>query len=161
MSVDPDLRLIVVFLVQHNGFPGPDGNQAYPTFLKAAVASVKKPPAPPTAPQFPHQEVRHGQPLQTACQVLEGLVAQPFCPAQPAGRDEQLPPGQVGIEVGLFRNVAELLPVCGKVFLNFAAVELNQPSRRLEQSGQHFHRGALAGTVGAKASEHLTWAQRE
>ena len=64
MTVDPDLGLIAIFLVQADGFPGPDGDQAHPTFLKAAVDSVKKVPPPPVAPRYPHHEVRHGQTVE-------------------------------------------------------------------------------------------------
>jgi CubicO group peptidase (beta-lactamase class C family) len=36
MEIDPERKLILIFMVQHAGWPGPDGNQALPTFHKAA-----------------------------------------------------------------------------------------------------------------------------
>ena len=36
MQVDPKRRLVLVFLVQHAGYPGKDGDRIYPTFEKAA-----------------------------------------------------------------------------------------------------------------------------
>jgi CubicO group peptidase (beta-lactamase class C family) len=37
MKIDPERGLIVVFLVQHAGFPGRDGDKIFPTVMKAAI----------------------------------------------------------------------------------------------------------------------------
>jgi CubicO group peptidase (beta-lactamase class C family) len=37
MWIDPQRQLITVFMVQHAGFPGPDGNRVQATFAKAAT----------------------------------------------------------------------------------------------------------------------------
>ena len=37
MTIDPARGLIFVFLVQHAGYPGPDGDKILPTFRKAAI----------------------------------------------------------------------------------------------------------------------------
>ncbi len=36
MGIDPTRGLVTVFLVQHAGYPGPDGGKIHPAFLKAA-----------------------------------------------------------------------------------------------------------------------------
>jgi CubicO group peptidase (beta-lactamase class C family) len=42
MSIDPARGLIFVFLVQHAGYPGSDGDKIFPAFLKSAVAEFGK-----------------------------------------------------------------------------------------------------------------------
>ncbi len=42
MAVDPGRRLVTVFLVQHDGYPG-DGDRAYPAFVKAAEEAFARP----------------------------------------------------------------------------------------------------------------------
>jgi CubicO group peptidase (beta-lactamase class C family) len=42
MTVDPEKGLVLVFLVQHAGYPGKDGGKIRPTFMKAAVAKFGK-----------------------------------------------------------------------------------------------------------------------
>ena len=38
MTIDPARGLIFVFLVQHAGYPGTDGDKVLPTFMKSAIA---------------------------------------------------------------------------------------------------------------------------
>jgi CubicO group peptidase (beta-lactamase class C family) len=42
MAIDPARGLIVVFLVQHAGFPGRDGDKIFPTVMKAAIERLGK-----------------------------------------------------------------------------------------------------------------------
>jgi CubicO group peptidase (beta-lactamase class C family) len=42
MTVDPRKGLVMVFLVQHDGYPGKDGDKIRPTFVKAAVEKYGK-----------------------------------------------------------------------------------------------------------------------
>ena len=42
MSIDSRRGLITVFMVQHAGFPGPDGGKVHPTFMKAANDAFAK-----------------------------------------------------------------------------------------------------------------------
>lgn len=42
MQIDPPHQLITVFMVQHAGFPGPDGNRVLPTFTKTATEAFGK-----------------------------------------------------------------------------------------------------------------------
>ena len=42
MAIDPEHVLIVVFLVQHAGFPGRDGDKLFPIVMKAAIESFGK-----------------------------------------------------------------------------------------------------------------------
>jgi CubicO group peptidase (beta-lactamase class C family) len=42
MSIDPDRGLITVFMVQHAGYPGTDGNKIHPAFTKAAFDAFGK-----------------------------------------------------------------------------------------------------------------------
>jgi hypothetical protein len=42
MAIDPEHGLIVVFLVQHAGFPGRDGDKIFPKVMKAAIESFGK-----------------------------------------------------------------------------------------------------------------------
>jgi hypothetical protein len=42
MWIDPQRQLITVFMVQHAGFPGPDGNRVQATFAKAATEAFAK-----------------------------------------------------------------------------------------------------------------------
>jgi CubicO group peptidase (beta-lactamase class C family) len=42
MSIDPDRGLITVFMVQHAGYPGTDGNKIQPAFTKAAFDAFGK-----------------------------------------------------------------------------------------------------------------------
>lgn len=42
MGLDPGRGLVTVFLVQHAGYPGPDGPKIHPAFVKAAVAAFGK-----------------------------------------------------------------------------------------------------------------------
>jgi len=37
MVIDPERGLIVVFLVQHAGFPGRDGDKIFPTVMRTAI----------------------------------------------------------------------------------------------------------------------------
>jgi CubicO group peptidase (beta-lactamase class C family) len=39
MGIDPEHRLVTVYLVQHTGFPGIDGGKIHQAFMKAAIAS--------------------------------------------------------------------------------------------------------------------------
>lgn len=40
--IDPEHQLVTVFMVQHAGFPGPDGGKILPTFTKAALEAFAK-----------------------------------------------------------------------------------------------------------------------
>jgi CubicO group peptidase (beta-lactamase class C family) len=40
MAIDPEHRLVTVYLVQHAGFPGIDGGKIHQAFMKAAIASL-------------------------------------------------------------------------------------------------------------------------
>jgi len=42
MKIDPERGLIMVFLVQHAGFPGRDGDKIFPAVLKAAIERYGK-----------------------------------------------------------------------------------------------------------------------
>jgi CubicO group peptidase (beta-lactamase class C family) len=42
LRIDPQHQLVTVFMVQHAGFPGPDGGKIRPTFIKAAVDTFGK-----------------------------------------------------------------------------------------------------------------------
>jgi CubicO group peptidase (beta-lactamase class C family) len=42
MQIDPKRQLVLVFLVQHGGYPGKDGDKIYPTFEKAALEKFGK-----------------------------------------------------------------------------------------------------------------------
>jgi CubicO group peptidase (beta-lactamase class C family) len=42
MAIDPARGLIVVFLVQHAGFPGRDGDKIFPTVMKTAIERFAK-----------------------------------------------------------------------------------------------------------------------
>src|SRR5205823_1263519 len=42
MWIDPEQNLVMVFMVQHNGFAGPDGGNIRPAFRKAAVDAFGK-----------------------------------------------------------------------------------------------------------------------
>jgi CubicO group peptidase (beta-lactamase class C family) len=42
LDIDPDRGLVTVFMVQHAGFPGVDGNRIQDTFMKAAVSAFGK-----------------------------------------------------------------------------------------------------------------------
>ena len=68
---------------------------------------------------------------------------------------------EVSVDVGFFRDVADLRLVRDQVVLNVLAVEVNRAERRRHQPGEHFHRGRLAGSVGAEVAEHLPRADGE
>src|ERR1051326_3896227 len=55
----------------------------------------------------------------------------------------------------LLGDVADLALVCLQAVANVAPVKLDFSRRRLDQPGQHFDRGALAGPVGPQISENL------
>ncbi|MDB5351822.1 MAG: estB 2 [Planctomycetota bacterium] len=42
LAIDPQRHIVTVFMVQHAGYPGPDGGKVHPTFLKAAEAAFSK-----------------------------------------------------------------------------------------------------------------------
>jgi CubicO group peptidase (beta-lactamase class C family) len=42
MTIDPDRKLITVFMVQHAGYPGTDGPKIFPTFVQAAREAFGK-----------------------------------------------------------------------------------------------------------------------
>ncbi len=42
MSIDPARRLITVYMVQHNGYPGPDGGKVHGAFVGAAMEAFGK-----------------------------------------------------------------------------------------------------------------------
>jgi CubicO group peptidase (beta-lactamase class C family) len=42
MTIDPARGLIMVFLVQHAGYGGPDGDKVFPTFMRAAIDQFGK-----------------------------------------------------------------------------------------------------------------------
>jgi CubicO group peptidase (beta-lactamase class C family) len=44
MQVDPRRQLVTVFMVQHAGYPGPDGSKVLPTFSKAVTENVPAAP---------------------------------------------------------------------------------------------------------------------
>lgn len=44
MWIDPKSQLVMVYMVQHNGYPGEDGGKIYPAFEKAAVERFGKKP---------------------------------------------------------------------------------------------------------------------
>jgi hypothetical protein len=42
MSIDPERRLITVYMVQHAGYPGADGGKVQPAFVAAAISAFGK-----------------------------------------------------------------------------------------------------------------------
>jgi len=42
MSLDPQRRLITVYMVQHAGYPGPDGGKIHGAFVNAANEAFGK-----------------------------------------------------------------------------------------------------------------------
>ena len=64
-------------------------------------------------------------------------------------------PAQVGIEVGLFRNVRQTLSIANQVFPYVFPTEKNFTARGLQQTCEHFHSGAFSRSVWAEASEYL------
>ena len=98
-----------------------------------------------------------GEQFQQGIDLLFEIAA--LHPAQSSDQLQIFPPGQVRIEMSFFRNIAEALPVSRKIVLNVVTVELHDAARRLQQSGEHLHGRALAGTVRAEASQHLSGPQ--
>src|SRR5260370_25919984 len=74
---------------------------------------------------------------------------------------EVLASREIRVKIGLFGHIAEALSVAGKILANIFAMKQNLAARGVEQSGEHFYRGALPGSVGAKAAQHLTGLETE
>ena len=73
--------------------------------------------------------------------------------AKPAHQLEILAAGEVRVEVGLLRHVADAPLEGGEVLIHAAAAVEDLAFGRLDQAGQHLHRGALAGSVGSEVAE--------
>ncbi len=79
--------------------------------------------------------------------------------AECADQFEIFEAGQVGIELCFFGHVAESALVFDEVVANAATEVQHLTTARFHQPGDHFHSGALAGTVRAKVAENLPWLQ--
>jgi len=42
MSIDSQKQLVLVYMVQHAGYPGADGGKIHPAFVKAALDAFGK-----------------------------------------------------------------------------------------------------------------------
>ena len=81
--------------------------------------------------------------------------------AQPAHQLEILAAGEVRVEVGLLRHVADAPLEGGEILVHAASAVEDLTFGRLDQPGQHLHRGALAGSVGPEVAEDFAGLHRK
>src|SRR5262249_16482991 len=62
---------------------------------------------------------------------------------------------QVRIEVRLFRNIAQALPVRDAVSFDGLAAEQNLAAARLDEPGDHLQSSGLAGAIRSQVPRHL------
>jgi hypothetical protein len=73
-----------------------------------------------------------------------------------AGELEILAAAEVGIEVGLFGDVAEAALEAFEIAADVLTLEEDASAGGLEEAGEHLDGGAFSGTVGAEIAENLT-----
>ena len=81
--------------------------------------------------------------------------------AKPAHQLKILASGEVRVEVGLLRHVADAPLEGGEVLVHAASAVEDLTFGRLDQPGQHLHGGALAGSVGPEVAEDFAGLDRE
>ena len=66
-------------------------------------------------------------------------------------------PDRNGIQIRLFRHVAELVPERDQIVADVAAVVFDAARRGLDEAGNHAQRRRLAGSVRSEVADDLAW----
>src|SRR5229473_3772989 len=76
--------------------------------------------------------------------------------AEPSDEFEILDRRLKGVEVGLFRDVAEAPAKGDRIMRDVLSIEEHRACRCLEEARQHLRRRALPGSVRTKVTDHFT-----
>ena len=89
--------------------------------------------------------------------VEEGLAHA----AQATDELEVLEPGEMGVDLGFFGDVAEVGAEGGEVVVDVAAGEEDLAAGGLDEADDHFDGGGFAGAVGAEVAEDVAGGEGE